>query len=543
MNRKRAQLGTLVSPCKSTRAMTALMIAVLLVAGAQTDLCAQQTAPAYVELGAEQLDQLVAPIALYPDSLVGQVLTASTYPDQIAAADAWLNQNMGLPPDQRAAAADGMPWDPAVKALTAFPSVLDNLAKNNAWASQLGNAYYNQPGDVMNAVQALRTQAHDSNQLATTAQQRVVVEAGVISIMPVAAEVVYVPYYNPWVIWGPMFVAYPGFVAIAPPPGIVVGVGVAFFPAVPIGFYAGFDWGFAAWTPVWGGGVIAFHHETYISNSVTVINHGQFGRHDRGAFERGGRGVPSGYHAAAHAGAARSAAANTRSANGNGTARARSSMAGGVQARSSGFSGAGAAAQPRSSFSSHLNNGPQARNSFSSQRTNGGPQSRSNFASFSKSNSQTTSQARSSFSSSRTISGTQARNNFSSRAGSGMQARNNFSSRMGGGTQVRNNFSSRAGGGMQARNNSSSRMGGGMQARNNFSSRAGGGMQARNNSSSRMGGGMQARNSFSSRVGGGVQARNNSSSRMGGGMQARNNFSTARMGGGGARTGGGGWRR
>src|SRR5215469_25064 len=172
MNRKQVHLSMATRPCKALRATTALMVAMLLLAGAQIDVHAQEAAPAYVELGAEQLDQLVAPIALYPDSLVGQVLTASTYPDQIGAADAWLNENMGLPPDQRAAAADSMPWDPAVKALTAFPSVLNNLAKNNAWASQLGNAYYNQPGDVMNAVQALRSQAHDSNRLLTTAQQR-----------------------------------------------------------------------------------------------------------------------------------------------------------------------------------------------------------------------------------------------------------------------------------------------------------------------------------------------------------------------------------
>jgi len=474
---------------RAFRGMAALMIALLFLAGAQQSLPAQESAPAYVELGAEQLDQLVAPIALYPDSLVGQVLTASTYPDQIAAADGWLNQNMGLPPDQRASAADSMPWDPAVKALTAFPSVLDNLAKNNAWTSQLGNAYYNQPGDVMNAVQALRSQAHDSNKLVTTAQQRVVVEEGVISIVPVTAEVVCIPYYNPWVIWGPMFVAYPGFVAIAPPPGIVVGVGVAFFPGISIGFYGGFGWGFAAWAPVWGGGVVMFHHSTYISHSVTVVNHGHFGGHDRGAFEHGGRGVPAHYHAAAHAGAARAAAANGHGRNGNGAGNAHSS---GTQARGNSPSHAGGAAQARSNFSSHANNGAQARNNFSSSRTNGGAQSRSNSSSHPNSGTQ----SRNSFSSSRTSSGAQARNNFSSHAASTGQARSSFSSHP-------------------------------AQARNNFSSRTGGGMQTRNSASSRMGG---------------MQARNNYSSHMGGGAPARNNFSSARMGGGGARMGGGGGR-
>ena len=485
MNLKTVQLWMLTGPCKARRAMTALVAAILLFAGAQTDVHAQEAAPAYVELGAEQLDQLVAPIALYPDSLVGQVLTASTYPDQISAAASWLNENMGLPPDQRAAAADSMQWDPAVKALTAFPSVLNNLAKNNAWASQLGNAYYNQPGDVMNAVQALRTQAHDSNTLVTTSQQRVVVESGVISIVPVATAVVCVPYYNPWMVWGPMFVAYPGFVAIAPPPGIVVGVGVAFFPGISIGFYTGFDWGFAAWAPVWGGGVVAFHHTTYVSHSVTVINHGHFGGHDRGAFEHGGRGVPSGYHAAAHAGAARTAGANDHSLSGNRAGSPHSGMAGGAQARSNGASHASSGAQSRSSFSSRANNSAQARSSFASH-PNGG---------------------------------TQSRNSFSSSHSAGTQARNNFSSqRTNAGTQSRSNFASHPNGGMQTRNSFSSNS---MQARNNVSSRMGGGMQARNNVSSRMGGGMQARNNFSStRMGGGGAAR------MGGG-------------GGGARTGGG----
>jgi len=458
MNRKRSAQWTLISTCKALRAMIALMVALLL-AGAQADLHAQEAAAAYVELGAEQLDQLVAPIALYPDSLVGQVLTASTYPDQIGAANAWLSENMGLPPDQRASAADSMPWDPAVKALTAFPSVLGNLAKNSAWTSQLGNAYYNQPGDVMNAVQALRSQAHDSNRLVTTVQQRVVVAEGVISIVPVAAEVVCVPYYNPWVIWGPMFVAYPGYVAIAPPPGIVVGVGVAFFPGISIGIYGGFGWGFAAWEPVWGGGVVMFHHGTYISSSITVVNHGHFGGHDRGAFEHRGRGVPAGYHATAHAGAARTAAAHSQNRSGNGAGSAHPGMGGGTQARGNSPSHAGGAAQSRSSFASQSNGGAQAKNHFYSSHTNGGAQSR---------------------------------NNFSSRAANGRQTRSSFSSHP---AQAGNNFSSHLGSSAQTRSSGSPRMGGGMQARNNFSSaRMGGGGRARMaGGGARMGGGGRRR--------------------------------------------------
>ena len=188
---------------QAMRQMMALMLSLLIIPATQFDLYAQAPAAgAYVELNAEQLDQLVAPIALDPDSLVAQILTGATYPDQIAAADTWLNQNLGLPPDQRAAGANAMDWDPAIKGLTAFPSVLDNLAKNTAWTAQLGNAYYNQPGDVMNAVQAMRLQAQQSNVLVTNAQERVVVDAGVIDIVPVNPAVVYVPYYDPWRVWG-----------------------------------------------------------------------------------------------------------------------------------------------------------------------------------------------------------------------------------------------------------------------------------------------------------------------------------------------------
>jgi hypothetical protein len=292
---------------KAISLVMALMLSLLLISAASVSLHANP-APAYVELDATQLDQLVAPIALDPDSLVAQILTAATYPDQVSEADNWLNQNMNLPPDQRAAGANNMSWDPAVKGLIEFPSTLDNLAKNAAWASQLGNAYYNQPGDVMNAVQAMRLQAQQSNTLVTTVQQRIVVEAGLIEIVPVNPAVVFVPYYNPWAIWGTLFVAYPGFVVLPPPPGIIVATGIAFDPAVALGVYASFNWGFAAWAPAWDGGTVLFNHTTYISNSVTVFNHGYFGYHDRGVFEHGGRGVPHGFRTCAHAGAARSAA-------------------------------------------------------------------------------------------------------------------------------------------------------------------------------------------------------------------------------------------
>jgi hypothetical protein len=283
-----------------TRQLLALLLSVLLIPLAQLNLNLYAQAPPpppYAPLEAVQLDQLVSPIALYPDALVAQILTASTYPDQVMQANNWEHQNIGLPPDQLANLANNMPWDPSVKALTAFPSVLDNLARNYQWSSQLGNAYYNQPADVMNAVQATRFQAQQAGMLVTTPQQRVYVDAGSVVIVPVNPGLVYVPYYNPWRIWGPTFVAYPGYAVLLPPRGIALGLGIGFAVGISIGLFAHFAWGFGAWAPNWHGGVVLFNHGAYYSRSVTVYNHGHFGGYNRGVFEHEGRGVPGGFHA------------------------------------------------------------------------------------------------------------------------------------------------------------------------------------------------------------------------------------------------------
>src|SRR5271165_133931 len=175
----------------AARQSLAVTLAFTLVWVTQMQLNAQG---GYVPLvGAQQLNQLVAPIALYPDALVAQVLTASTYPQQIADANAFVQQNGGMPPEQLAAAADGQPWDPSVKALTAFPSVLDNLARNSGWTAALGNAYYNQPADVVNAIQAMRFQAQQAGNLRTSQQLRVYDDGGQIVIAPVNPAYVYVP--------------------------------------------------------------------------------------------------------------------------------------------------------------------------------------------------------------------------------------------------------------------------------------------------------------------------------------------------------------
>ena len=134
-------------------------------------------APPYAQQTPEQLQRLVAPIALYPDSLVAQILAASTFPDEVVEADRWVQAHPDLKGQALGQAVDQQPWDPSVKALTAFPSVLGNMDNNLSWTSSLGDAYYNQPQDVTDAVQVMRHKAEQAGNLKSTPQQ-VVKEEG-----------------------------------------------------------------------------------------------------------------------------------------------------------------------------------------------------------------------------------------------------------------------------------------------------------------------------------------------------------------------------
>src|SRR5208282_2660676 len=200
-----------------------------------------EQAPPYTQSTPEQLQELVAPIALYPDSLVAQILAASTFPDQIVEADRWMQGNSGLQGDALGQAVDQQPWDPSVKALTGFPSVLGNMDKNLSWTSSLGDAYYNQQQDLMDAVQVMRHKAEQAGALKNP-QHEVVKEDGPdIDIEPAEPDVVYVPAYNPWLIYGYPIVAWPGWY---PYPGIWFGgpyfsFGIGF----GIGWFGGFGWG------------------------------------------------------------------------------------------------------------------------------------------------------------------------------------------------------------------------------------------------------------------------------------------------------------
>ena len=179
-----------------------------------------QPAPPYAQQTPEQLQQLVAPIALYPDSLVAQILAAATFPEQVVEADRWVQAHPDLKGDALGKAVDQQPWDPSVKALAAFPSVLGNMDKNLSWTSSLGDAYYNQQQDVMNAVQAMRQRAKQAGTLKSTQQETVQNQGPDVTIAPTSPDVVYVPAYDPWSVYGPPLVAWPGWY---PYPGIWFG--------------------------------------------------------------------------------------------------------------------------------------------------------------------------------------------------------------------------------------------------------------------------------------------------------------------------------
>ena len=195
------------------------------------------------------LDQLVARIALYPDPLLAQILAAATYPDQIQPAASWSDQHHYLTGQAlaNAIAADQLPWDPSVQALLPFPSVLDMMASDMAWTSQLGNAFLTQQQDVMEATQRARQRAQNFGYLRTNRQ--IVVSGGpYISIMPVDPGVIFVPYYDPAIVFFP------------PRPGFFIGGAIGFrFSVVIGGYFRPWGWGFNRFD--WG------RHTVFINNA------------------------------------------------------------------------------------------------------------------------------------------------------------------------------------------------------------------------------------------------------------------------------------
>ncbi len=249
-------------------------------------LAADNEPPAPQPLTADQLDQLVAPIALYPDALAAQVLAAATYPTQVVEADRWLQAQGNAAADQIAAGANAQNWDASVKALTAFPSVLAQMDRNLQWTTDLGNAYYNQPQDVMDSVQAMRQKAQAAGTLHSTPQQTVTNDAGQVVIAPANPAVVYIPVYNPWVVYGAPLAVFPGFYYAAPPGIVWGGLALGFGVGIGVAAFAPWGWGYGHWGMGWGTHAVLFNRGAYITHSVTVVNRG-FNRPGR-AFNRGG---------------------------------------------------------------------------------------------------------------------------------------------------------------------------------------------------------------------------------------------------------------
>jgi hypothetical protein len=281
----------------------------LLVVGASTEALGQTdqtspsenagSAPTVAPQTPAELGALVAPIALYPDALVAQVLAASTHVDQVAYADDWLTQNTNLKGKKLADAVNEQSWDPSVKALTQFPTVLHNLAHNLAWTSSLGQAFTNQQADVMAAVQTMRSKAQAVGNLKSSSQITVVQETpSTIVLKPTSPDVVYVPEYNPALIYGAPCVV-PSYV----PPVVVATPGIYWSSGIGTGGgwgWGGFGWGWGAWNVGWGGaGNVVYNNNVYI-NRTTYNNYhpwgpGNPGQGPYGPHPNPGFG-PGGYH-------------------------------------------------------------------------------------------------------------------------------------------------------------------------------------------------------------------------------------------------------
>jgi hypothetical protein len=229
---------------------------------------------------AEQLQQLVSPIALYPDPLVAQILVGSTFPNQIVEAARFVQQNPNLTPDGLASQVNANPWDPSVRSLCQFPRVLQMMSTNEDWTTSLGQAYYAQPQDVLNAVQVMRRRALRANTLKSTPQQKVVVETvsasapiaaeqgappQVIVIQPAQPNVTYVPQYNPSTVYGAPVAQPPGYTGTE-----MLLAGVA---AGVVGFGAGYltssliNHGSNNWGTNWGGQNVVYNRNVYVPNS------------------------------------------------------------------------------------------------------------------------------------------------------------------------------------------------------------------------------------------------------------------------------------
>ncbi len=245
----------------------------------------------YATESPQQLQQLAAPIALYPDQLVASILAAAGYPAQITEASTWLQSRRNLRPQDLAAEANNQLWDPSVKALLPFPPVLQNLASNLSWTSELGDAYYNQQTDVMNAIQTLRQQAKKAGTLKSSDQIEVTEKDHYISIEArQPQQEVYVPQYDPWLAYGSPIAPWPGWVET---PGLWWdGPGLYFGLGFGLGPWWGYGWGWPMWGMNWYGHGIWFNRGPYFGRGPAFFNRYNYYRGNPGfarpaPYERG----------------------------------------------------------------------------------------------------------------------------------------------------------------------------------------------------------------------------------------------------------------
>ena len=212
-----------------------------------------------------QLQQMVSPIALYPDTLVAQILAASTNPTQVVEAARWVDGQKGQSASQIAQAASQQSWDPSVKSLTAFPSVLDNMNSNLSWTSTLGDAYYNYPQPVLEAIQVLRHNAEQAGNLKTSSQQTVAQQGQTIIIQPANPQVIYVPQYNPTTVYGAPVAAPVGYSGadLALTGVLAFGAGIAVGALISDSD----GWGSNNWNCNWHGGNVSYNRNVYVSNN------------------------------------------------------------------------------------------------------------------------------------------------------------------------------------------------------------------------------------------------------------------------------------
>jgi hypothetical protein len=236
----------------------------ILVLALPPEVIAQQ-AEADAVFKPEELEQIVAPIALHPDDLIAQILMASTYPLEVVQAERWAKQNASLKGDALTKALEAQDWDPSVKSLVNFPQVLTMMSEKLDWTQKLGDAFLADQKKVLDTIQSMRAKAQSAGNLKTTKEQTVIVEEKIIKIEPANPEVVYVPTYNPTVVYGAWpYPAYPPYSYY--PPGYMAGS--AFWFAAGVGM--GAAWGYAWGNSNWNGGDVNINNSrnTNINNNI-----------------------------------------------------------------------------------------------------------------------------------------------------------------------------------------------------------------------------------------------------------------------------------